>query len=672
VHKHWLLLSSSVFTLSALSAAIAQAGEPTFKSKKVVVTATRIEEDLDETTRSINVVEKEQIEELQPQSVAELLSYQANVQLSGGPRADSQSVNIRGLTENRVLQLIDGVRQDFESGHRPTYFLDPELIKTVEVVKGPSSSLWGSGALGGVVAQETVSASDLLDEGQELGGLVKGSYRDNGEQWTGTAALAGQSNDWDWLLSGYHREGNDIELGNGDSLPGSSVQNTGALAKIGWTINDSHHLTANYRQSDNRGHVPLNGTAAVDTTSNQLIDRETDNQQLTLDYRFTPQNMNLQTDVKLYWSDVEIDEERLSDNRSDSTEQETVGLNINNLSTFGDITLLYGIDGYSEDFKADRGGDNRPAPPEATTDVWGAYIQANIPFAERWSTEIGVRYDDFSTDADNLNDDRSDDAVSPSLALSWATTDWLTLTLRYDEAFRAPSSEELYTTGTHFCIMPGFCNEFVSNPNLDPEKAENKEFIAKLAFNDVWSSNDELTIHTSYFVNNVDDFIEQVVTGPQFFPVRDPGNTTWRNVDEAELKGFEIETRYALQNFRASLSYGQTRGEDDETGRPLNDIPADQWSLDLAYAFLQQDLIAGVRVQVADDQDEVPDEAPVDEYDGYTITDLYVTWEPSQASLEGIKVDLSLNNITDKHYRIAFEELHQPGRDIRLAVRYLF
>ncbi|WP_431312111.1 TonB-dependent receptor plug domain-containing protein [Shewanella glacialipiscicola] len=55
------------------------------------------------------------------------MNYLPNVTLTGGPREQVQGVNIRGLGGNRVLQLIDGVRQNFESGHRPTYFLDPSL-----------------------------------------------------------------------------------------------------------------------------------------------------------------------------------------------------------------------------------------------------------------------------------------------------------------------------------------------------------------------------------------------------------------------------------------------------------------------------------------------------------------------------------------------------------------
>ena len=114
-----------------------------FEVAPVLVSATRVEQDIDDVSRAIAVVEEDEIRTMQPQSVAEILRYQPNITVSGGPRPGNQSVNIRGLTGQKVLQTIDGVRQTFESGHRPTYFLDPELIRDVEVLKGPTSSLWG-------------------------------------------------------------------------------------------------------------------------------------------------------------------------------------------------------------------------------------------------------------------------------------------------------------------------------------------------------------------------------------------------------------------------------------------------------------------------------------------------------------------------------------------------
>jgi hemoglobin/transferrin/lactoferrin receptor protein len=138
---------------------------------------------------------------MQAQSVAQTLLYEPNITTGGGPRAANQEVNIRGLTGNKVLQTVDGARQSFESGHRPSYFLDPELLASVEAVRGPVSSLWGSGALGGVVAQRTINAGDFLPGERDLGGFVKTGFNSNNNQHTSTAAVLGRNGGTDWLLS---------------------------------------------------------------------------------------------------------------------------------------------------------------------------------------------------------------------------------------------------------------------------------------------------------------------------------------------------------------------------------------------------------------------------------------------------------------------------------------
>jgi outer membrane receptor protein involved in Fe transport len=193
----------------------------------IVVTATRIDTTLEDAARSIAVLDRMTIESMQPQSVAQTLLYEPNITVAGGPRAANQAVNIRGLSGNKVLQTIDGARQSFESGHRPGYFLDPELLASVEAVRGPVSSLWGSGALGGVVAQRTLRADDYLARGDNLGGFVKSGYNDNNGQSTTTAAVLGRATDTDWLLSAYYRDSDDIALGNGETLEGSANETQG-------------------------------------------------------------------------------------------------------------------------------------------------------------------------------------------------------------------------------------------------------------------------------------------------------------------------------------------------------------------------------------------------------------------------------------------------------------
>jgi hemoglobin/transferrin/lactoferrin receptor protein len=642
--------------------------------EEIKITATRNAEQSETQSRNITVIDKPEIDQIQATSVPQTVAHLPNVTLSGGPRDDVQNVNIRGLGDNQVLQLVDGVRQNFISGHRPTYFLDPELIKSVEVVKGPSSALWGSGALGGLISQNTIHAADLLGT-QDFGGFIKQGYHSNSDKWLTTTTLAGRMDSFDGLVSGFYRDGNEIELGNGENLEGSTSRDKGVMAKVDWFIDDAQTATFNLRSSEVNGEIPSNGAAEIDS-SNFMIHRKNKTDHASVDYRFNKDSDWLNAQFMLYWNNTEMQEYRLSDRRDDNTEIETLGLNLNNRIELGNISFIYGVDGYQDKLTSSRGGLNRPTPPKATTEVWGAFTEVLIPFAEAWRLELGGRYDYFSTEAKNLNNDRSDNAFSPSVALVWQTTDKLNLTLRFDEAFRAPTAEELYTTGTHFCITSSACNSFIPNADLKPEESQNIEFIADFNTQNVFTQQDRFGINAALFYNNIDNFIEQTVDNPVFsslpFPPFfsiDAGHTTYNNIDDARLKGFELTFNYGLNDFTAALSYGQTRGEDKQTGEELAGIPADKWVLDLSQRFFSRSVKTGLRVSHIQAQNLTPS-TDTKNYDRYTLADIYATWEPD--TMPNFKFDLIVNNLTDQYYLVAFQELYMPGRDVRLAVRYQF
>lgn len=200
------------------SGAYAQEKQQVTEFDEVLVSATRVTVKESDTSRSVAVVSEEQLQEQQPASVAQALKNVANVNVSNGPRTSSQGVEIRGLGGQRVLQTIDGARQNASSGHRGTYFMDPELLSSIEVVRGPASSLWGSGAIGGVVAQNTKSAQDLLEEEDTFGGYIKQGFETNGDRAKTSGAIYGLTDTTgagsiDWLLNGSFYDNNNIEIG---------------------------------------------------------------------------------------------------------------------------------------------------------------------------------------------------------------------------------------------------------------------------------------------------------------------------------------------------------------------------------------------------------------------------------------------------------------------------
>ncbi len=236
-----------------------------------------------------------------------------------------------------------------------------------------------------------------------------------------------------------------------------------------------------------------------------LVRRDSKDSNLTLDYSLAPSsNALLDLDAKFYWNKTDYDENRLTKGQFDTTEYETLGFSIANRSQWQGLKLTYGLDGYRdqiETFRDDSGqSGQRPGNIDGESRVWGAFVAANIALGENWSLDPALRYDSFENESNNLGHSSDDDALSPSLALVWKTAPWLTLSARYDEAFRAPSVEEMYSSGTHYCIPPipnflpnGLCNTFEVNENLKAEKAKNKELKADMRFAEL-AGNDELAL----------------------------------------------------------------------------------------------------------------------------------------------------------------------------------
>lgn len=655
--------------------------------KKVSVSAARIEQTAQKQSRSIDNVDRQHLNETQPLSIAEALKHEPNITVAGGPVPGNQSVNIRGLEGNKVLQVIDGVRVNTNFTHRPSYFLDPALVSNIDVVKGPVGSLFGSGALGGVVSQQTITADDLVAAGEQLGGLVKTGYSDNGDQTTASAAIAGKGIAVEWVIAGSFFDGGAMEQGNGDTLFGSETTNSTVIAKIDWAANDHHTIGLNYRNADTDGTPPVVGSANGQLNNAELlIDRETSDQHISLNYQFSPTSSLINLDSNLYQNTTLIEETNIN-NGADISEIDTVGFTLINTSELGPFNLLSGIDGHEDSLDAERPiniggrGDGRPIPPsDAKSTIFGAFIYADYSITDNVVIEGGLRYDEFSSKAEGFADS-DESALSPSIGASWQASEWALLSLRYDRAFRAPDVYELFMDGTHFALFPGGpTNVFVSNPELEAETASNIELKGEFEFNNVFAD-DQLNVTASIFDNQVEDFIQltvdvpAVILGTCFIPglgAGCAGTSTSDNVANASIEGFEVAAIYQLDALTAAVSYGQTRGEDEDTSEYLTGIPAEKWTLSVDYSLWPIDSKVGFKAIHASEQDNVPSDDTEGPYEQFTTVDFYASWEPSSERLEGLKVDLTIINAFDQNYRNAWTTVFEAGRAARIAVQYSF
>ena len=133
-------------------AADAESAAGPVELETVTVTATKTEHPAFEVAGSVSMVAAETIEAELPQGLNDILKALPSIELFSGPRRLGEEANIRGFSDGRIVTTLDGARQNFSIGHQGRFVLEPDLLKQVEVYRGANSALYGSGALGGVIA----------------------------------------------------------------------------------------------------------------------------------------------------------------------------------------------------------------------------------------------------------------------------------------------------------------------------------------------------------------------------------------------------------------------------------------------------------------------------------------------------------------------------------------
>lgn len=647
--------------------------------QEITVTATRTSRKVSDVPESISVVDTEQIRTRQATDMSDILRYLPNIELGGGPRNLGLNPVIRGLGDDRILFLLDGARQDFNRGHNARIFTDPSLLKRVDVMRGPASTTWGSGALGGVISFTTLDATDLLRTGERFGVKLRGGFQSMNEHYIpGISAYGLLGEQFDYLLDfSYRNAADDIRHGDGSRLQHSRFESYASLAKFNWTPGD-HQFMFSAQTFDQLGEVPSNSQAAA--TPDTLVDRHTEQRNYTLRYRYENEdNTWLNPEILVYHNTTHSLEKRLFDQRRDATDFSTTGVNAHNssqlnLGEFVSQLFTYGIDYYHNEAKGKRNGATRTEFPRGSTDVVGIYLQDEITLWDRLSLTPGVRWDHFDNQADGIaTSSNTNSRVNFKLGGALKITDWFSIVGGYNEAFRAPTLSELFTTGTHFSCGPGCANLFTPNPNLKPETAFNKEIGARIQKSDLFYENDQLTVRGAYFHNKVKNFVDLMVDFV-FYPV--PGNpglggtTSSDNVHNAVLKGFEIEANYAMKYAYTGFSYAQTRGYNRTDGGVLSNVQPDKWIVLAGLKWPDYDLSLGWRSSIVSAQNRVPTGGTPTP--GYTLHDLTLAWAPQNGPAKGFRIDFGIDNLTDKDYRRHLSVLKDPGRNYKLAVSYQF
>ncbi|MBN9219688.1 MAG: TonB-dependent hemoglobin/transferrin/lactoferrin family receptor [Mesorhizobium sp.] len=691
-----LLAGVAGIALSAQSASAQQstqpAGQQTDQSKKAeqekaapagatlldkILVLSRIGETAIQSLASASHLDQEQLDRRMATTPNEMLFGVPGVAAQADARRVSTSVNIRGLQDfGRVAVIVDGARQDFQRsdhGTQSTFYIDPELIKSVDVIRGPVANTYGSGAIGGVVFFDTKDAADFLKTEETWGASVTGRYESNGKGWTTSATGAYRLNEnWDVLGNIVYRDYGDYKDGGGDTVKGTGFDVLSGMLKTSIRPTENSELKLGWVGSSDGWNEISRGVPAndVDLKSNAFTARYniTDENKSWLDLHinasYNKTNLDLTTLVPQPRYNPSTGQAIILPAGSQSNfDIGTTGIDIWNTSRFetGAVAheLTYGGDWVGDDVKTDgsTGGDSFYTP-SGKRNVSGAYIQDKLTWD--WLEVIsGLRYDSYSLK--DSTHETSGDRLSPRITVGVspfqsAGLDGLQFYGTYAEGYRSPSLTETLISGLH---PAGVTFPFLPNPNLRPETGKTTEFGVNYKQNDILEPGDAFRLKAAYFHNDVDDYIglnDEVAIGTngcRFIPglpiIGTPGGyyipacAQYQNFANAKIQGFELEGVYeagwGYAGLSASIINGHTTSYEGVRA-DLSTIPSSQVTAQLGLRFLEDKLTVGGEVQY----NGKPKGNPI--ADDYTLVNAFVSYQAT----ENFKIDFRADNLFDVKY----------------------
>lgn len=680
---------AEVERLQAELRALQQEGTPIFNLQQVTVTGTRTERTLADSPASITVIDRERLRRELLQNIQDLVRYEPGVSVRRSVRYGLQDFNIRGLDANRVLIQVDGIRQPerFSFGPftigRDTFEL--EALKTVEIIRGPASTLYGSDALGGVVTYTTLDPADLLGERDSHVGLSS-QYDSKNQGYVNTLSLAGRQDNLEALLIYTRRDAREPDIQADPSFKDrQTVEGDNVLAKLVYRFSPFDSLTLTAEYFNNRTTTtfsPRNLDPGIRFFRETI---ETERSRLSLEYRYanpdTPA-FELAT-VQIYYQPARTQEPSVEERtltvqgrpvpvRRDTFNElvsNILGASVQAQSRFqtGDLShrLVYGMEISTTRNERPRnrfqtnlltGAVTQNIPPDtfptkdfpdSDTVRFGLYLQDEIDFGGGNFTLIpGIRYDTYrltpSPDEAFLKSGAEAaslfaDAISPKVGLVWRINPNLTFTAQYNTGFRAPQYNEINSGFTNL-VSPFFRYRTLSNPNLRPETSQGFEVGLRGIY-------PQASFSLAAYYNTYNDFIEAFrEVGSEPSPPGPPGSPPpppvtlfqSQNVSRARIYGVEATGQYFfspdLTGWSLNGSFAWAVGDNLTENKPLLSIEPLTAVLGLHYDDPSQiwgaRLVATLVADPRDPQREVvqpnPNAPPQIPFvpKGYTVVDL--------------------------------------------------
>ncbi|OTA20996.1 hemin receptor [Xenorhabdus beddingii] len=579
------------------------------------------------TSAGSSVLKKADIDRTQADNLGQLLDQLPGVSMSGSPRPGGQTLNIWGMGDVEDIKVtLDDAPKGFEKYRQGSVFIEPELIKRVDVDKGPHNLLNGNGGFGGSVKIVTKDAGDLLRPDEDWGGFIKQSYHTNDRQWISSGALYGRDPNGfaDGLLYVSKRDGHNIKRPDGTHFEYSQNKQTSYLLKTNFYPSDTHTVSLSAMRSESDGWQPWaakRNKTAVPTAydikkygldgawKRKLVFRDQIDQNYSAKWNIAPEDnpwLNLtmtyaysktkQTDHRP--EDIIVNYSASMGNKSWVDYTDHV-IDINNKSVFSTGFIKHELLGgarwhknqrhvwmFDKD-KIEEAEYNygyyqpyyMPAGDQATHSL---YVQDSMTFSNITITP-GVRYDHTKNIGKENAAPRFNNPLpeaghdyhgvtyagwSSHLGIMWKATPNLSLFSDISRTWRAPLVDEQYEVQSMGTRLPS------TSRDLDVERMTGIRLGAILDFDHLMLEDDSLQIRTTLFRNRGKDEIfkrrgiyceAQIKSGSPSSCGKPLANN--RNLPGYTIEGLEIETFYDSSTLFGKLSFSTMRGQRDASPR---------------------------------------------------------------------------------------------------------
>ena len=627
----------------------------------------------------------------QAASIGETVSQELGVSSTYFGPVSSRPV-IRGQFGERVRVLTNGLdsldaaalSEDHAVG------LDTIAAERIEIVRGPATLLYGSGAAGGLVnVVDTRIAEQPLDDGFS-GALALGSDSAIGKQ-SGAGQVKFGTDTIAVHLDYFRRDTDDVEIpGFAESAilrameeeeeEGEEheeeeeafgvVENTDSRAEGGAAafslLSDNGYVGFSVSRYDNNYGIPGHQHHHEEEEAPGAVEEEEEAVRIDLDQtRFDVRGEygigdGASVRFKLGQSEykhVELEGEEIG------TVFETDGFDGRvelRHGAVGNVEGTFGLQQKVIDFSAV--GEEAYVPASDTSQT-GLFIFEEWSLNDQWALQASGRIERQKIDVSGLTD-YSGSAFGGSFGAIWNVSETFSTSLNYALTERHPNAAELYADGAHIAVNRVERGSVVlGNGILKTEKSSNVDLVLH---GDMGRF--EWTI--AGFVNDIDDYILLAPTAE----FEDELQVFEYTQTDARLTGFEAEARIELLDanqghIHTRLFADLVRGEDRQTGLDLPRIPPLRYGIGLHYT--RDRLDAGIEARYHEEQDRIaPNELPTDSYTLLSAEVSYTFGDP------GLFVFVRGTNLTDEDARQHTSPLKDtmplPGQSIQLGLRYDF